>query len=514
MADKPIKIIEIKDKAWMGGISVYPYVPTGGLFSQATNFDPFIKAGLHTPSGDPTRYGDAQIGSNVRISSFITYSSTVLAGRLLYAFGSDGSTAKLFDIRTSDGTTTDVSSKLSVSGTSRGAIEFKGKAVYIYSTTVTSNSIPIPSSGGEVTILSGLNSTGNAFMKVAPDRNLYITNGNKIARITSVTGTSGNATAFLTFEDNMATRHLDDDGQHLIIVGDANTQDPGSGNFGSYNLGDSSSRYRCFVAFGNMKSQDLTRVWDFNDQRVFGVTVVEDEVIIIGVDNIYTCSVNSKPRVLVPLKGNASLPASTVAVEPYAVIKQENGVSIWASEKGLRGYGRIHPSLPKAFFTAYTIPDSANFTTIRALVATGNSTNNMWATTDNGRLYTFINTTTQTSTLTIAGIDFKQPYRFAFAKVILDDDLASGQSVDIEILTGNGDQTVVKNTKNQDPSFDFTTYGAVKSHIFYPYQTDGSTTSSDVFDDLSDIKIINVGANIRRFEIWGYPIRPDQDTYL
>ena len=74
----------------------------------------------------------------------------------------------------------------------------------------------------------------------------------------------------MTFEEDVIIRGIADDGVNLIIVGDTNSaNDPSGGLEVGY--------FRCFVAFWNMKSQDMTRVWDFKDNSVYGVEVVEDE---------------------------------------------------------------------------------------------------------------------------------------------------------------------------------------------------------------------------------------------
>ena len=110
-------------------------------------------------------------------------------------------------------------------------------------------------------------------------------------------------------------------------------------------------------------------------------------------------------------------------------------------------------------------------------------------------------------------MDFKNPYEFDFAKVTLSEKLASGQSVDLRILTDEGNNTVLRNTEGTANSFSFSNFGSDKSHIFYPYPGAQAASTIALFEDLSDITIINKGASVRRVEIWGTPIPPDQNIY-
>lgn len=501
MSEKPKKIIEISGQDWMSGISAHPYMSVGGRFQQATNFDPFEKVGIFVPNKTPSRKGEGVITEDIR--SFIVSVSSVAAGVFIDAFAN---TAKLYRIDAENGTVTDISSRLNSTSGASGSIIFKNKTVYTDSSSVRAHDYPVSAQTGNIVVLlSSLTSivgTTRAF-HIGPDRNLYMTNAQYIARITSVTGTSDNNSQYLSFESDAQTKDIDDDGQHLIIVGDSN---PNADSL----IGGS---FRCFVAFWNMKSQDLTKIWEFKDERVYGVAAIEDEVLIFCKNNIYTCSVSSRPKVLIPLKGNSSL--STGITNQYSIAKRDNSTVVWGSGTSFRGYGRLHPSLPKTLFTAYTIPTHSGFSETYALLEILDSSGSfkLWAGTNGERLYSFDTVSSETSTTILAGIDFKQPYEFAFAKVILSEKLSSDQSVDLQILTDEGNNTILRNTNATDNSFSHTNFPGKKSHIFYPYPGAVAASTIGIFEDISDLKIINKGASIRRVEIWGRPIRQDQTVY-
>src|SRR3990167_3583647 len=498
MADKDIKLFEVSGRDWLSGLSTHPYIPVGGIFQQASNFDPFQKVGIYMPTPTPVRFSSIDPAED--IFAMVIHTSSGVGGVNFIDALAAGNV--VYRIKTSDGTIT-AQGGITNSG-SRGATIFKNKTIYSSGSAVYANNYPLSSVNSETALFS-VSGVGPQKMHIGPDRNLYITNDNKIGRITSVTGTTGNSN-YITFEDDVICRGLDDDGQHLIIGGDTNLNNLTTGG-----------RHRCFVAFWNMKSQDLTRIWEFTDDTVLGVASVSDEVLVICSDAVYTCSVGSRPVPLITFKGNSSFDSIFGEYSPsrtLPIVKKDNGTVLWAFGKQIMGYGTLHPSLPKTLFTGYTIPDHPSFTTIQSMIYNDlNDDYPLWVSTDSNRVYAFPTTTSETSTTKMAGIDFKQPYEFSFAKVILNKKLESGQSVDVEIKTDEGNNTVLRDSKGTTNSFSFTNFGAKKSHIFYHYPGAQSASTIAVFEDLSDIQIRNIGAEIRRFEIWGKPLRGDQDIY-
>ena len=513
---EPLKILEISGDDWMKGIVVHPYMAVGGLFQKATNFDPFRKVGLYVPSQSESSIGTGVV--TVEARWIIPFASSTVAGvTYFHAFGP----STLYTGRTSQGALPgggngfieDQSSRMTAI-TPRGAIKYKDKIVYFGTNNVIANSIPIPRVNAEVTLLTGLTTSYAHVPHIAPDKNLYFTNSDKIGRITSVTGASGNDASYFSFESDAVTRGITDDGQHLIIVGDNQNE-----NESTPAIGVAQGDYRCFAAFWNMKSQDFTRIWEFRDNFVIGAVSIEDETVIFGQNNVYVCSVNSRPKSLLIKGGNSTIQQS--APEPGSIIRVNNQVVLWGGEgysgdgdnkDVIYGYGRLHSSLPKSLFTMNRITAAPSGTkTIFSLMYDNGNTNNLIASYGNS-MYMFT-VGNNTSTLILAGIDFKKPYEFSFAKVVLDQKLDTSQSVDVEIISGQGDNVVLRQTNGTTNSFSKVNFPGKKSHIFYPYPGSQASSSIALFEDLSDITIKNVGANVKRFEIWGKPIKPDQDIY-
>lgn len=501
----PVKILEISGADWAKGISTRKRFPLGGLFQDATNFDPFVDPGVWVPMSSPTKISAATVTKAIQY--FAPGYNDSSAFHVL-GFADNGT---VYDINTTAGTATDQSSRTQGFATIRGAAKFKSRNVYASDTAVLagiSNETALIAIGSEVTLLTGLQVSEHV-MEIAPDRNLYFTNKQYIGRITSVSGTTNNASQFLTFEDNVVTRDLTTDGQHLIIVGDTNPDISVAGH------------YRCFVAFWNMKSQDLTRIWDFRDGYIVGVGFSEGEVIVYAKNNIYKCSVGSAPTPLTTVFSNTrNTLADFAPTNASQIIEDGTGKILWGGGSNttgvkISGYGRSDANFNKVFFKSNDFLSTLNVSAVSALFLTGGQ--RIWAGvsgvsgSDTG-LYRFSNSPGSggnTSTITLAGVDFNQPYQLAFVKVVLDDDLESGESVDLEVYTANESQTVIKRTVGQDKSFSHTNFGAKRSHLFYPYP-DGTTASSDTFEDLTEFTIINNGALVRKVEVWGYPVNPSQ----
>ena len=63
-------------------------------------------------------------------------------------------------------------------------------------------------------------------------------------------------------------------------------------------------------------------MWEFEDNTIYGVAAVEDEVIVFGANNIYTCSVDSRPKILMPTNGNSAF--ATAVIDPGTIVKRGN----------------------------------------------------------------------------------------------------------------------------------------------------------------------------------------------
>lgn len=494
---KPVKLIEIKDADWMKGISKQKGIALGGLFQKAPAFDPFKKMGSFTGGSTPTKRGSGIVTSSIEffvpsIESNFAYTYGFVDGNILYK------------IKLSDSSVTDISAQIANITTIRGAKAFNNRMIYANDTNAFANTFP-PLLANQTTLFSaGVIVAGDHIFETAPDKNLYMTNVNHVARITAIDGVTGNDGQYLTFKDDIIIRDLTNDGTHLVIVGD----NVGSGVAGSQPLFD------CFVAFWNMKSQDLTAFYEFKDQRVYAAKKSGTDVIIIGGNNIYKCNVGTPPTAIMALNNpNSSFVNDDTTFffptpsTPRQFINVDSETIYMGGRKGkVLAYGRPSIGLEKIFYHPFNI-SSQNIT---GMFLDGND---LWTADEGPNLYeTSVTAITGTSSIVLAGIDFLSPYKFSYAKVILGSRLASGQSVDIEIMSDNGDNTVMRNTKGTTYSFSYTNFGKKKSHIFYPYPGATSASTIALFEDLSKLTLINTGADVTRLEIWGIPIPPKQVT--
>ena len=522
MSVKPIKLIEISGKSWMAGLSVQSYIAVGGIFGEATNFDPFERMGVWIPSIQGTGRGSGTINTDTRqnLRYIVDWSNSADSGHsYFYAFCNKNTVYSVKSILS--GTVTDVSAQVNFADGSdgpdtsngiRGAIRYRGKIIYISDTTVFTGSIPL-TLANQSRILIGLTSVvvGGALTAypiehiphVGPDRNLYITNGNSIARVTTIDTTTGNATQYLSFEAGIRIRDITDDGQYLVIAGDDNRTSDTSGSNNTF-----SGQHRCFVAFWNMKSQDLTRIWEFRDGRIYSIEKTEDEIIIYAVDNIYTCNINNPIRPLIPLRGKTTIPTDS-GTNPANTIRKGTGIVLWAYSSVIAGYGRPHPYSDKVLFKLNRIPPAASASSIPALFYNGAA---VWASTnstgDGSRLYDFdLGSTRNSSTVSIAAIDFKRPYKFAYAKAVFRKPLASGEMLQLKINTANGNREILARSTVSNAS-----QGAVSGHIFWPAPNATASNQTHTFENTTQIQMNNVGAEVTRFELWGYPMPEDQTT--
>lgn len=476
MAEVPQKIIEISGASWMGGISQQGTLPIDGAFRSASNFDPFTSMGVFVPS-----YAPVQITS---FSANAFYNVGFSSGGLGY-FYSFGNSTKVFQLKTTDASLTDQSANLKDVATIQGATSYKGDIIYAADNAgavgCSIRAQVTPLNGVQIGLTSALTGVIHA-MKIGPDRNLYFTNGPNVGRITSVTGTAGNNQNYLAFESDVITRDIESVGDQLAILGDTNPRSYGQ-------IG----RFRCFIAFWNMKSQDLTRIWEWEDTITFGMKFTGEEVIIFAQDGIYTCTVDSPPRMIMSFQGNSSL--TSFNIYQGAIIRKGNQV-LFGLGPNIYYYGRPNSKVKKIFAHVYTIPTG----NVQSLFWDGT---HIWATTDANSIYTdrsIKNTPTTTPVLDtaiiqLADLDFKKIYKMAYARIILNSPLASGQSVQLQIKTAGGNKLVT-----DSEGMTFAADGAIYGKNIVPK---GSRVPQ--FKDLTNISITNQKASIRSVEIYAVP---------
>lgn len=492
MDEEAVKILEIGGEAWMGGISLQASFPVAGTFRQASNYDPFRVMGVFSPSPKATQRG----ASSVTTPGAFNVGFEVGGVSYFYSFA-NGTKVYRVNTLTPFGDVDDVSASISDIATIRGATKHKGKIVYASDTSLKYNNTDTSTPGDGFTLanqrgIMSLTTGGVHVLQTGPDRNLYVTNRNKIGRVSNMAAAvagvpaAGNSNSYLTFEDDVEVRDLSTDGTYLVMLGDTNNNFASGGN----------TKVRCFVAFWNMKSQDLTRIWEFEDTVVYGLEFTGEEFIVHCRDNVYTCSIDSPIDPLIPRRGNTNLTPATIY---QGGIGRSNGSCVWGEGGNVYAYGRPHKALKKILYNPYSL-DSGNVFSIFV------DSRGIFVMSDDGKLYDFI-TGDQVSTavLMLADIDFKKTYRFAYVKVILRDALATGDSMSVQILTQGGSKIVLN-----DNDMSYSTDGPVSSKILYPEA--GGSSDALLFEDLTNMRInSNNGANIRRVEVWAFPADQNQN---
>lgn len=472
----PIKIFELKGADYAKGLSSKADFPVGGIFNVASNFDPFDLYGYYRPSLD-----------YAITDSSITSTPTVLTN------WNDSGTAKIYShtptklyevLQASPYTTVDKTAQISVTEAVTGAIIFRGRYVYARTSEVRSNILPV-SSGSDIQILSGFASSEFIHpLAVGPDKNLYVGDFGSIHQIVTVTTTSGNTADKYLLESGMTVRDMVNDGKYLVVIADNNT----SHKISSVGI---EGNFRCQVLFYDVNSGRSTAdyIYEFSDSYLLSVKMLDSNVHIIGKNNFYVCNSVTAPRAFFNFDSGSTI--TEPPINAYQVVNGKNAL-YWCGQTNQRiyAYGSMISGIKKVFFQPYAVGHTPSAITF-------NGTNFYVGTSGANEMLSILNTgsTRTTSSFTTCQQFLPQPYKFAYAKVIMKRKLASGGQVLLGITTEDGNVTF-SDTKL------YSTIGAKQSIIFNP-----------VNDTVANVKSFNnfaltAGSNqaIASVEVWATPI--------
>lgn len=474
-----IKIFELKGEDWAKGLSYFTDYPFGGLFSEVGNFDPFLDYGYLSPSLGGITTDDTKTSTPKFITSF-----SESATAKLYVHTDD----KLYEVL--DGspyTTTDVTSEISVVNPVAGAGIFKGRYIYVdaAAANVYSNTIPVALGSNVAILTSGATTEHYRTMCVAPDKNLYICDGSQIHQITNVTGTSSNTQGYYALESGMLSRDVVNDGHYLVVVADNNGSHKISSN-------GTTGNYRCQVLFYDVNNGRSTAdyIYEFTDSYVSSVKVLDGAVYIFGKDNLWICNSQTAPKSIFNFQAG-----STITEPPryFFQVHQRNNVIYWcgSTNQKILAFGSKVSGAKKVFFQPFS--NSANPTCIST------SGNNVYIGSNgtNAMLRVFNSSQTKQSfSLTSCYLPLSQPFKFAFAKVVMKNKLSSGKSVTFAM-----NSLIGKITNSSTKAF--SQIGAKQSILFTP-QSDSGSPSVANFQEFN----FNLSSNetISKLEIWAYPI--------
>jgi hypothetical protein len=480
---EPKLIFEISGEKWASGISQQTTFPKGGLFRSATNFNPFENYGMMKPTLAGTQRGEGTITTTPVVSTVI------YTGGLPYLY--IHTTSKLYQC-TLNGTVTDITTASGITtGSIRGAIVWKGKYIYATDTKVIANTI---GTSTNTDLLTGLN-TCDHVMCIGPDRNLYVTNGHLVAKLTSATGTSGNAadafntddSASYTAGSSMTLRKLLSDGTRLIMLADLN---PG----GALGI------YRSIIGFWDLQvtAANYIQLYDenhFQDNGIIGGEMLDGAVVVFGNNNIYSCSYSTPPRLLRSYSGTGVTTINTPA-NVFSIIKVKNSIYFGGSS-GISAFGSMTGGEQKIFFNPHVAP-SGNIT---CLAYDGSK---VYAGTSTPALYDFNSgSTVSEAFISLVRIPFPQPYKLAHIIVVTKTPLVSGENITVAMNSQNGNGVIIT-------SASFTTVG--KQTAKFERNPAGISNDREDFREI-DYLSISTKATLQSVRIYGYPL-PDNDTTL
>jgi hypothetical protein len=475
------KILELKNADWMKGVSAQPNLPVGGLFQRFSGCDPFEQGGLALPS--LTGVQQALATTPRVITNF-----NIAGVGYIYSH----SDTKLYQVLTvSPFTVVDVTAQIyqHISGGLAANKIFNSiiwKGSYVYASQNSSgtielfaNSIPV-AAGNDIVLHSGVGGSTTAdFMPmcVGADGNLYTGNYFSIGVITSVTGTTGNATTH-NIDDGYTIRDMVSDGRYLVIIADNNTI-PNSGRI--------TGKYKCKIYFWDMVQTDAGNriiadvIYEINDSYLIAAKFLENGVYVFGYNGIYVCNIATSPRMIRPFLITVSSIFGR-PVNPAQLIDYKGSIywvdGVNALSDGILAYGNPITGDKKIWYQPY----HTDGTLATALSVAGN---NFIVGSTLG--LQFFNTGTTRGQMVIQTLDTNMlaPHRFDYVKVVLGQPLSAGQSVICQVYSQNHTKLMSTETKS------YTAANSKQQLMFRPVKT--TTNQPDRFEDI-DVLIISNGA--------------------
>lgn len=492
------KILEFKSDDFMKGISAQPNVAKGGLFQTIYNYDPFEQGGVLLPSLTPAAQGLSTL------SKFLTSWDDGAGTQYLYGLG----TTKLYRIlKNSPYTVSDQTAQINqhlTFGTAANHIGhtiWKGKYIYATVTStnngcIMANALPV-ASGSDVLIQSAFNERTLITFCVGADLNLYFNwQDNVIGVITDATTTN---TTIYKIDDGFKIRHMINDGRYLVILADTNASVATSRVTGDY---------KCRVYFWDMKNVDTNNYidcsggakYEFSDSYLIGGAYLDGGIYFFGYNGLYLCNVATFPHMIRPFTSNTLKMGRPT--NPYQ-IAAKNGSLYWLDgttsvNHYVYAYGNPITGQQKIFYIPYD-------TTVTAVSQALLAADNIIVANDIPSLY-FFSTGSTRGTLTFSSLStlLPQPYTYGYAKVVLQQNMAAAQSVEVVTTTKNAVSTISDETKS------YSAANAKQTHKF-----DRTIIGSNQPTKMEDItlSLVSVGAGIQRVCVYGSPLE-DANTDL
>lgn len=482
----PTKIFELKGSDWMKGLSIQGDYAIGGLFSTATNFNPFAKMGYFQPSLLPVVVDSTTI--TTQVNQFAPFSDG--SDGFSFAIGNRAGTGTkcLYRIKLTDSTVVDYSDKIDQNATTGaighgGAIVYKNRLIYEQDGSIRSNLLT-PTAVGDTNILSSSLSSGvlNPVMfEVGSDGVLYYTaNGNSsIGKIVLTTGTTGNTANAFSFTDTSLTpKDICNDGIYTIFIADNN----------DYKV--TTTNTTCRVFFWDTIKSKADIIYDIPDSYLISCRYVDGKVLILGASGIWVCNSVTAPKLVYPIVTSV-LPISASAVS------RSGNTMYWAARSvGAKIYA-YGATIGKAIvYQPYSSHVGSIGTDLNIAIAASGTY--LLSSTDEP-IVRLLNSgsTRDGATIVTATNQLPQPYSLSYVKVVLSSPLSSGQEVTLSIHNGGGN--VISDTQTKT----FATYGAKQTLIF---TVTSSANNLKQFEDININLSSTGGAEVQRVTVYGIPI--------
>lgn len=493
MVNRPVKIIEIKDKNWRAGLSLQKGQAFGGLFYNLQNCNPFENIGVAQPSYAALTVAVATSASvltafNISSTSYVLVHSDTKLKKVLAA---------------SPYTITDVSSSVDVTARVMGGIVFGGKYVYANEGGGGRQVRVWDGAASDVQILNGFGgANGMASFCMGPDGNLYVSSfTGYFSQITSLAGTAGNTNVFKTIDAGFTVRKILNDGRYLVLIADDNAFVPGSRTVGNF---------RCKVYFWDLiKTQDYGGfgagntilpeiVWDsshFVGESYFvGAEIRDGMIYAFGQSGLWAFNAATAPKMIRPFIGSANLTIQQVPTSPYQ-ISQALGSIFWGDANAVSGqkifaYGNPVAGQQPIFYQPY----SEASLQCTALLAVGTL---VFSATADGNLFVHNDTSQARNDVTAQPVisRFEEPMRFEYVKVVLTAPLSSGQTVTCGFLSGNAGIS----------SNEARTYNASKPSQTFVFRRSPSSNTNERFEE--GYPVVTGGkCAIQRIAVYGTPL--------
>jgi hypothetical protein len=484
------KVLELKPVDWVKGISSQPNLPLGGLFQKFNGCDPFEQGGLALPSTIPAHQ---TVGTT---PEFITswYDGS---NQQLYVH----TNSKLYQVlQNAPYTVVDVTAQINTTSMSGalssigGVIVWQGK--YIYCSLDNDNNAYIAANqfavdSADDVLLHTVNNVDLDFVPfcIGPDGNLYYGGDGFIGEITSVTGTSGNASTY-NIDPGYRVRDITTDGRYLIIVADNNTAPTANRIVGDC---------KCKVYFWDLTSTagggafiSPAVTWELKDSYIIAAKFLENAVYLFTYNGMYICNISTSPKMLRVWPSDITILARPNNPASVAV---KNGSLFWCNSQStvylyIYAYGNPITGQPKIFYQPY-INDELNFSnTCLAIVGD----NLFMGTTQPGLCFFNVGTTRGQVSVTSLNTTMLMPFTYGFTKVALAQPLAAGQTVALAITSQNGNNVITSETKS---------YNSVRPQQTLKFIRVPSANQHEKFEDL--VLAITSSVAIQRISVYATP---------